>query len=302
MLSFGVYDIGDYGDTIDDLRVNQEDNDLNYIVSSVQSVRFYSSGGSSYSGYVIEVSSIETIDDMDNYVNTLSRSNNIIYSDFEDDLISSDNTININGEYRSGLTRLGSGNGGVLNSVYTGCVGVGTPHIILIDQRVLADIFMSVVAHSRCVSVGISHINVINNVIYKQRNNVSLKNDDRRKKIVSKLIEKESPEDSDKNTKSKLEIKLFSKLKDTQKVFVPNSKSIDDFSNDKIYDNKSKGSSTNNECVHHDESDIETVIALAFGRSIDLNCERCSTPLTNINTKNFYQNVLGRGYGMIIPF
>ena len=219
MSSFGVYDIGDYDDTIDDLRVNQADNDLNYGVSSGQSVRFYSSGGSSYSGYVIEVSSIETIDDMDNYVNTLSRLNNIIYSDFEDDLISSDNTINTNGEYRSGLTRFNSGNGGVLNSVYTGCVGVGTPHIILIDQ----------------------------------------------------------------------------------KVFVPNSKSVDDFSNDKIYDNKSKGSSTNNERVHHDESDIETVIALAFGRSIDskllvlLRNSQISIPRTSTKMVEV-QN------GMIIPY
>ena len=115
MSSFVVYDIGDYGDTIDDLRVNQADNDLNYGVSSVLSVRFDSGCGSSSSGYGIGGSSIETIDDMDNYVNTLSRSNNIIYSDFKNDLISSDNTININGEYGSGLTRFGSGNGGVLN-------------------------------------------------------------------------------------------------------------------------------------------------------------------------------------------
>ena len=88
MSSFGVDDIGDYGDTIEDLRVYQTDNDLNYGVSPFQSVRFNSGGGSSFSGYGIGGSSIEMIGVMNNYVNTYTRSNNIIYSGFEDDLIS----------------------------------------------------------------------------------------------------------------------------------------------------------------------------------------------------------------------
>ena len=157
MSSFEVYDIGDYGDTIDDLRVDQADNDLNYGVSSVQSARFNPGCGSSSSGYGIGGSSIETIDDMDNYANTLSRSNNIIYSDFKNDSISADNTININDVYGSGLTRFGSGNGDVLNSVYTGCVGVSTPHIMLVDPTL--GVGNDYNSNSRFLTSGINNAN-----------------------------------------------------------------------------------------------------------------------------------------------
>ena len=157
MSSFGVYDIGDYGDTIDDLRVDQADNDLNYGVSSVQSARFNPGCGSSSSGYGIGGSSIETIGGNDNYVNTLSRSNNIIHSGFENDLISAGNTININGGYGSGLTRFGSGNGDVLNSVYTGCVGVSTPHIMLVDPTL--GVGNDYNSNSRFLTSGINNAN-----------------------------------------------------------------------------------------------------------------------------------------------